>query len=204
MIYRESGTVELKQMLADSVKKEIIAFANSAGGTLYIGIADTGDIVGVENPDATVQQLSNMVRDSIKPDVTMFIHYDIIDIEGKPVITASVQRGTERPYYLSGKGLRPEGVYVRQGASSVPASKAAIRRMIIETDGDNYEDMRSLTQELTFESAKAEFEERGIALGIPQMRTLGLINPDGLYTNLALLLSEQCLHSWQISFIALD
>lgn len=107
----------------------------------------------------------------------------------------SIQRGTERPYYISGKGLRPEGVYVRQGASSVPATESAIRRMIRETDGDKYEDMRSLNQELTFEAAAAEFQSRNLVIGENQMKTLGIINIDGLYTNLGLLLSDQCLHT---------
>lgn len=65
-----------------------------------------------------------------------------------------IQRGTERPYYIAKKGLRPEGVYVRQGYSSVPATDTAIRKMIKETDGDHFEDMRSLDQELTFAKQK--------------------------------------------------
>lgn len=60
-----------------------------------------------------------------------------------------------RPALLScQKGMRPEGVYVRQGYSSVPATDNAIRRMIKETDGDRFEAMRSLNQNLTFEATK--------------------------------------------------
>lgn len=78
-------------------------------GVLYIGVADDGSIAGVENPDGTTQQIVNMVRDSIKPDITMFLHYETREIEGKQVIAVEVQRGTERPYYLAKKGLRPGG-----------------------------------------------------------------------------------------------
>ena len=158
MIFRESETVELKEIVVDDIKKEIVAFANSAGGVLYIGVADDGSIAGVENPDGTTQQIVNMVRDSIKPDITMFLHYEIREIEGKQVIAVEVQRGTERPYYLAKKGLRPEGVFVRQGTSSVPATDTVIRRMIKETDGDRFEAMRCLNQDLTFEATKKEFE----------------------------------------------
>ena len=56
----------------------------------------------------------------------------------------------------------PEGVYVRQGYSSVPATNTAIRRMIKETDGDHFEEMRSLEQKLTFKSAKKIFAERNV------------------------------------------
>lgn len=195
MNFKESETVELKQILVDDVKKEIIAFANSTGGNLYIGVADDGSIVGVENPDMVTQQLVNMMRDNIKPDITMFIRYKTNDIDGKQIITVEVQRGTERPYYLAKKGLRPEGVYVRQGTSSVPATDTAIRRMIKETDGDSFENMRSLEQHLTFEVTSKEFAERKVELGVSQMKTLGMINADGIYTNLGLLLSEQCIHT---------
>ena len=195
MTFQESETLELKEIVVEDIKKEIIAFANSAGGTLYVGVADDGGIVGVENPDMVIQQISNMVRDSIKPDITMFTRYAAKNVEGKQIVAVEIQRGTERPYYLAKKGLRPEGVYVRQGTSSVPATSTAIRRMIKDTDGDSFEAMRSLEQNLTFQATEKEFALRDLAFGISQMKTLGILNTDGIYTNLGLLLSEQCAHT---------
>ena len=95
--------------------------------------------------------------------------------------------------------MRPEGVYVRQGSSSVPATDMAIRRMIKETDGDRFEAMRSLNQELTFETAKKEFALRNIDFGPQQMRTLKLLDQDDLYSNLGLLLSDQCAHTIKVA-----
>lgn len=191
MHYQENETVELKSIVVDDIKKEIIAFANSDGGTLYIGIRDDGEVVGLNDPDGTALQVSNMVRDSIKPDVTMFLHYKTIEEAGKKIIEINVQRGTDRPYYLAKKGMRPEGVYVRQGYSAVPATDTAIRRMIKETDGDRFETMRCLEQELTFEATEKEFQFRNVEFGPQQVRTLKLVDNDGLYSNLALLLSDQ-------------
>lgn len=111
----------------------------------------------------------------------------------------NVQRGTDRPYYIAKKGMRPEGVYVRQGYSSVPATDTAIRRMIKETDGDHFETMRSLKQELTFSATKKEFQLRKVEFGPQQMRTLKLIDNDGLYSNLALILSDQCIHTVKVA-----
>ena len=68
MPYRESETVELKSVVVDDIKKEIIAFANTDGGTLYIGVKDDGEVIGLDDPDGSALQVSNMVRDSIKPD----------------------------------------------------------------------------------------------------------------------------------------
>ena len=46
MIFRESETVELKEIVVDDIKKEIIAFANCEGGKLYIGVQDDGTVIG--------------------------------------------------------------------------------------------------------------------------------------------------------------
>lgn len=179
MTFQESETVELKAIVVDDIKKEIIAFANCGGGKLYIGIQDDGNVIGIDQPDEACLQISNMLRDAIKPDLTMFLHYETLNIDGKSVVAVYVQRGTERPYYLAKKGLRPEGVYVRQGYSSVPATTTAIRRMIKETDGDHFEEIRSLEQDLTFESARKEFSDRNIPFETAQMKTLGIL-PDSL------------------------
>ena len=42
-----------------------------------------------------------MVRDAIKPDLTMFLHYETKEIEQKQVVIIDIQRGTERPYYIA-------------------------------------------------------------------------------------------------------
>ena len=193
--FQESETVELKSIVTEDVRKEIIAFANGEGGKLYIGIEDDGTVIGLSDPDGAALQISNMVRDTVKPDLTMFVHYETLDVDGTAVVRVDVQRGTQRPYYYSRKGLRPEGVFVRQGYSSVPASETAIRMMIKETDGDRFEDMRSLEQNLTFDSTKKEFAKRSVAFGKAQMRSLGIMTADEVYTNLGMLLSDQCTHT---------
>ena len=195
MVFQESETVELKAIVVEDIKKEIIAFANCEGGKLYIGVLDDGTVAGLDNPDETSLQISNIVRDAIKPDLTMFLHYETVTIDEKKIVVVDIQQGTERPYYIAKKGLRPEGVYVRQGYSSVPATNTAIRRMIKETDGDHFEEIRSLEQNLTFESAKKVFAERNVKFGLTQMKTLGMVTQDGVYTNLGLLLSDQCVHT---------
>ena len=49
MIFQESETVELKSIVVDDIKKEIIAFANCEGGKLYIGVQDDGTVIGVDD-----------------------------------------------------------------------------------------------------------------------------------------------------------
>ena len=191
----ENQTTEFKREYIDDIKKTVIAFANTAGGRIYIGIADNGEAVGVSDADEVVLKASNAVRDSIRPDVTMFVSYQIDKIDDKDVVVLNIQKGTASPYYLESKGIRPSGVYVRQGASSVPATETAILKMIKDTDGAKYEEIRCTNQNLTFEYAQKEFEHANVEFGDNQKKSLKLINEDGMFTNLAQLLSEQCSHS---------
>ncbi len=190
----ENKTTEFKREYVEDIKNTIIAFANCDGGTLYIGVNDDGTACGVDNVDGTMLRVTNAIRDAVRPDVTMFVECNNDLMDEKPIVRVTVQRGTARPYYLHGKGIRPEGVYVRQGASTVPATDAAILNMIKETSGDSYEAARSLDQRLTFNKATDFFEKRKIEFEKAQMRTLHLIGDDDTYTNLAFLLSDQCTH----------
>ena len=195
----EAKNTEFKREYDEDIKKTLVAFANTDGGNLYIGIDDAGNAIEINNTDGVMLQVANVIRDAIKPDLAMFCDVTVETVQDKKVVKITVNRGTARPYYLAAKGIRPEGVYVRQGTSSVPASESAILSMIRETAGDSYEEARSLIQELTFNEANFVFENKQIPFGEAQKRSLGLIGEDGTYTNLALLLSDQCTHTVKIA-----
>lgn len=198
----ESERIEYKSQMLDDIYKEVIAFANTDGGIIYIGIDDQGNLTGIDDVDETYTRLTNGIRDAIQPDVTMFVRYIL---QENKVIRIEVGEGSYKPYYLKSKGLKPTGVYVRQGASSVQASPDQIRRMIKDSDGDVFEEMRTVTQELTFDEAenafrryKVEFtEEKYIALGLRNIH-------DDQYTNLALILSDQCQYTTKIAVFGDD
>lgn len=195
----EGLTMELKREYTEDIKKTVIAFANTEGGEILIGVDDDGAVVGVDDAAGMILKATNAIRDSIKPDVTVFVLCEERELEGKAVVAVKVQRGAARPYYLAGKGIRPEGVYVRQGESSVPATESAILKMIKETGGDDYETTRSLKQELTFVRAEEAFREEGVKFGGEQKRSLGIIGEDGAFSNLGVLLSDQCAHAVKVA-----
>ncbi len=199
MNFLESMNVELKEILTSELKKEVVAFANTCDGTIYIGVNDKGEVIGVENSDDIIERAGASIRNAIKPDVSMYVTLNIEQIENKNIVAIRVQRGVSRPYYIAEKGLKPSGVYIRQGNSSVPASEDYIRQMIKETDGDSFEKLRSLNQELTFNYADMIFKNADISFGDIQKKTLGIIGEDNLYTNLGLLLSDQCVHTLKIA-----
>lgn len=45
-------------------------------------------------------QINNMVRDAIKSEVTMLVHYDRLERNGKQLVVVNIQRGTNRRHYL--------------------------------------------------------------------------------------------------------
>ena len=193
--YEESSLIELKREINADFKKEIIAFANTDGGEIFVGIDKDGAIVGVASSEDVMAQIGNMIRDGIKPDLTAYTSIEAIEEGEKKIICVSVIRGTKRPYHLTDKGLKPSGVFVRHGVSSVPATDEAIRQMLRDSDGAEFDRSRSVAQELTFIYAENYFKENDIGFTDGNKRSLGLTDADGYYTNAALLLSDQCSHS---------
>lgn len=195
MNFVESAKVELKREVNADFKKEVIAFANTDGGEIFIGVNNDGTVRGVENCDDVMLQIGNMIRDGIKPDLTAYTHIETLLENNTKIIRVAVLRGTKRPYHLAEKGLKPSGVYVRHGVSSVPATSEVIRHLLRDSDGDVFDKSRSSNQDLTFIYAENYFNNSEVGFSPNNKRSLGLVDIDGYYTNTALLLSDQCQHS---------
>lgn len=196
----ETENIEFKAQFTDELYKEVIAFANTEGGVIYIGIDNEGNAVGIDDVDENYTRITNGIRDAIMPDVTMFVKYTIQD---NRVVRITVGEGSYKPYYLKAKGLKPSGVFVRRGTSSVSASSDQIRAMIKESDGDTFESMRSMEQELTFSAAEAAFKRYGVEFSETKYRTLGILTQSGdMFTNLARIISDQCTHTTKVAVFA--
>ncbi|MBI3921022.1 MAG: ATP-binding protein [Armatimonadetes bacterium] len=96
----ESGTREFKRALdnPESVAGEIVAFANSEGGALWIGVEDNGEIIGVESTDNVFQSLTNICRDRCIPPVSPVLEQH--NIGDKQVLLLEVRPELKRmkPY----------------------------------------------------------------------------------------------------------
>ncbi len=189
-MYIESETVELKQELTKNIKKEIVAFANSKGGTIYIGITDNGDILGLKDIKSDIESLSGMIREGIIGNLTTYTDIEIKKIEKKDVIELHITSAPEKPYYLADKGLKSSGVYIRHGSSTIQATDEIIRKMLIESSKKSFEEEISNLQELTFDYASEIFKKRNIEFSNEKFKSLKMIT-DNKFNNLALLLSDQ-------------
>ena len=96
MNFKESSSVELKSIVNDDFKKEVIAFANTNGGEIYVGVDDNGVVVGVDNVDKVMEQIGAIIRNGIKPDLTPYTSMDEQKVDGKCIIKVTVMRGQKR------------------------------------------------------------------------------------------------------------
>lgn len=190
-MYTENEYTELKRELTKDIKKEIVAFANSKGGTIYIGIDDNGKINGVKNVREDMEALSGMIREGIKSDLTLYTSIEVQDIDNKKVIILKVSSAPNKPYYLAEKGLKEKGVYIRHGNVSAPASEEIIKK-ILKENHDSFENEVSSNQDLHFTYLKDEFNNKNIQFDETKYKILNLKNDDNYFTNLALLLSDEC------------
>lgn len=196
----ETEKMEFKSIMQDDIYKEVLAFANTDGGTLLIGMDNEGNTTSLFNVDDTYTRITNGIRDAIAPDVTMFVKYIL---QENQVIRIEISEGSYKPYYLKSKGLKPSGVYIRQGTSSVQASPDQIRQMIKNADGDVFEDLRCLEQDLTFHYCAETFSKHYIDFNGDKFNVLGIQSyAQQLYTNLGLLLSDQCVHTVKVAVFA--
>lgn len=200
----ESDTIEWKSEFIRELRKTFVAFANSDGGTVLIGVDDTGSPIGLDDPDAVLQQVVNCIRDNVRPDLAQFFKCRIEDIDGKAIVSVTISRGSRRPYYLADKGIRPEGVFIRKGSETVQANEDQILEFIAETNGQEFELQTSLEQNLTFEYADKVFDAHQLDFSDEKKKTMRLMTLDGFYTNLGLLVSDQCSFSIKMAHFSRD
>ncbi len=117
----ESDTVEFKEAFprsASDIAKEIAAFANNKGGLIFIGLSDSGDLIGVEQPDKIIQRIIGIVRQCnppLQPQITKEA------FQGKEIVVIRVSKHN-MPVSVDGK------FYVRVGTSSVAATSRDLTR----------------------------------------------------------------------------
>ena len=103
----ETGDVELKEKFNDKFVKETVAFLNTNGGKIIIGVNDNGEAVGVDNIDETLRTIADVITDQIEPPAADMVDTKIIAENGKLLIFVSVDKGI-KPLYCIKKYGYPE------------------------------------------------------------------------------------------------
>jgi predicted HTH transcriptional regulator len=122
----ESSTLEFKRKFTtiEKIGRELIAFANTNGGYLLIGVDDDGTIVGVESEKETIAQLTQTCAAVVPPIV---VNYEVVEIQYVDVVVVYVEKSTLKPHkMLYDVSLPPSNerkAFIRQGEHSVMASR---------------------------------------------------------------------------------
>lgn len=187
---QENENIEFKELYTENIYKEIVAFLNSGSGTIYIGYNDNGELIGLENVKETEEKISNGIRGKIVPDCSVFVSINNATLDNKDYIIINVSKGVNI-YSLKDKGII-KGTYIRNGSCSMPATEETVKQMIIKNSNITFETSVANNQNLTFNYIREAF--MGINIDINNkniMKSLFMVDNNGNYTNLALLLSDQ-------------
>lgn len=146
LIAQGEGTrIEFKQTIsaAHRIARTLTAFANTAGGTLLIGVADDGRITGVASEYREMHLIERATDFKVEPPLT--VSYETLTIDGKKVIVIEVPESEDKPHYaVDDRGYRT--IYVRSKDKSVPTNKLILAQ--VPTDKELWESptVRSLLQ----------------------------------------------------------
>lgn len=158
----EDTYLELKVKLSnpERISQEIVALANTGGGTMIFGVTDQLRIEGVRNPESVQEELTRLCREEIYPPILPLI--DVVAFDNGRRIVALEVGGDERPYRT-----RDGKFYIRVGAEKLEADREAISGLIREARPLRYENMplpdfdASDFDDSLLWSFAAEFDEGG-------------------------------------------
>ena len=123
----ESETTEFKTSLAEwrDVVETISALSNKNGGTIFIGMGDNCEIIGVDIGKNTIEVLANQIKHNADPVIYPSIHVE--DLDGKLVIVVDVAEYEQKPVFAFGRA------FVRVGKSNQKLGSEGIRNLALNT-----------------------------------------------------------------------
>ncbi len=198
---QETERIELKRELTpeSDIEREVIAFLNATGGTIYIGIDDNGTPVGVSDTDDCMLRLKDRIKNNIQPSVMGLFDISVEQIDGYNIVKLIVAGGLEKPYYKTKYGLTTKGVFMRIGTSTEPMPQAQIDKLFSTRTRHSLGRIVSIRQELNFEQLRIYYDEHGKRLSDNFRRTLELQTEDGRYNYVAYLLADENGNSMKVA-----
>lgn len=192
--YVESELVELKEKYTDSIVREIVSFLNTNGGTIYIGIKDNGDIVGVEKVDEVLRKISDIITTQIEPNPQDEISSELKFDEGTTIIVINIDKGRKHIYCQKKYGFSSNGCTIRIGTTNKEMTPDQIRVRYEKKfiDSEYMLQKRSSLAELSFRELKIYYSERGFHISESSFESnLNLRNSHGEYNLLAEILADR-------------
>ena len=194
--YIEASHVDYKERLEEkkprSWLKSVSAFANTEGGHLIFGVKnEPREVVGLENPQAVISRLTELIK--VRIDPTPRYRVREVEIEGKSCVDLEIQDGPAYPYYYAFDGSHT--AYVRHGDQSEEATSRELNELILQGMNQTFDALPSSYRvgDVSFTLLAATFknlkkEDFDLEKDLP---SAGLVTDDGQITNGGLLLCDQ-------------
>lgn len=179
----ESKTLEFKRDLSSlqPIVKTVIAFANTAGGTIIVGIEDDGKVIGIDDPFKMEEKIASTISDNVKPLIMPDIEF--ATVENKTLLIIKMPH-TIGPFYLKQAGY-PDGVLVRLGSTNRQASPQLIDEIYRQRTKQSYDELPCLgTNEKDFDPklVKIVFDNFEHKPTTAKLKSLGLLVKHGSQT----------------------
>ena len=190
----ETNRIEFKRELTRDLdlEKEVVAFLNyHEGGTIYIGIDDNGQPVGVKDIDGDMLKIKDRIRTGISPSPMGLFDVKVEEIDNIPVIKIFIASGSDKPYYKTRYGLSGKGCFMRVGTAAEPMTNEQIEDLFSRKVHNTLKNVVSPRQDLTFAQLKIYYTEKGFQLNDNFIRSLDLMTDDGKYNYVAYLLADE-------------
>ncbi|HPY98460.1 MAG: Divergent AAA domain protein [Firmicutes bacterium ADurb.Bin099] len=208
MKYYESNRLELKEKLNDKFIRAVVAFLNTDGGRVLIGVTDDGTVVGVNEVDKTLKQIADIITAQIEPSPTDSVKTEILMEEGKVLVSVSVLKGIKPIYCIKKYGFSSVGCPIRVGSTcrEMTEEQIANRYKLKFLNNDLITEAVTNLPLLSFRSLKQYYLDKGYRLNEDNFETnLYLIAPSGKYNIMGELLSDNNRYSLiYVKFRGLD
>ncbi|MBP3920570.1 MAG: ATP-binding protein [Bacilli bacterium] len=156
---------EFKIKLTDDFEKEVIAFLNTEGGNIFVGMDDSGNIVGnIGNIDLLQRTIKDRIKDNIRPSTLGLFDVVVNQIGEKKYIQVVIAKGSEKPYYINGICMTPDSCFVRIGSSIQSMEMEMILNLFSKRTRNNLKNIKSPNQELEFKILKIYYHEKGFEI----------------------------------------
>lgn len=189
----ENQNIEYKQCLNDKFEREVVGFLNSKlGGDIYIGIADDGQVVGIENADAVQLAVTDRLKNNILPSCLGLFDVLMEERDGKSILHIHISAGQEKPYYIRQYGMSPNGCYLRVGAGLKQMDETMISSLFSSRTRTSLRNIPSIRYgEHSFLQLRLYYQEHGFEVNDSFLQNLDLYTPDGKLNMVAFLLADQ-------------
>jgi ATP-dependent DNA helicase RecG len=165
---KESSTLEWKRERPnnDQLLKRVIGFCNHKGGRIVIGVANTGEVVGISESELqkALESLDAAIYEAAYPTIIPRIYGQRLG--EKSVLVIEVASGMSKPYYRKSEGLE-NGTYVRAGRSTVRATPEMIEELRWQATGLNFETLPN------YRATRADLNEDSIQIFLDHRKNHG-------------------------------